>query len=72
MSQKFEYMLLARLKSDCYGFLSYGGKLWGIKPEYHANKMVELYQLLKVKPIWLPLKELKNLFYRLTGKELQL
>lgn len=70
MSQQFEYMLLNRLQSDCYSFLEHGGKLWGINPHYHADKMVELYQSLKVKPAWLPLKELKKLFYRLTKKEL--
>jgi len=37
-NQKFEYMLLARLQSDCYTWLSGGGKLWGITPESHAEK----------------------------------
>lgn len=67
---EFNYMLLSRLQSDCYTWISGGGKLWGITPEYHAEKMVELYNGLKIKPQWLSLKELKNLYFRLTGKEL--
>jgi len=69
MTQEFNYMLLNRLQSDCYTYLSCGGKLWGIEPETHVIKMWELWRELKVKPEWLTLRELKILTYRLTGKE---
>ena len=71
MTQEFEYMLLSRLQSDCYAFIEYGGKLWGIEPQTHADKMVELYNQLKIKPEWLTFKELKKLYYALTKKELK-
>ncbi len=67
MAQQFEDMLLARLKSDCEG----GGGLWGITRKDHAEKMVELWQCLKTKPEWLPLSELKALYYKLTLEELK-
>lgn len=69
--QQFEYMLLNRLQSDCYLYLSGGGSLWGITPQGHAEKMVELWQVLRVKPEWLTLSELKTLYHKLTGQELK-
>jgi hypothetical protein len=72
MKQEFEYMLLNRLQLDCYLWLSGGGALWGIDPQTHADKMVELYTQLKIKPEWLTFKELKNLYYSLTKKELRI
>jgi hypothetical protein len=71
MKQQFEYMLLSRLQSDCHAWLSGGGSLWGIDPKTHADKMVELYNQLKIKPKWLTYKELKNLYYSLTKTELK-
>lgn len=68
--QSFEYMLLNRLQSDCHTWLSGGGKLWGTDPITHAEKMVELWKILKIKPQWLELKELKNLYFKLTKTEL--
>lgn len=65
MKQEFEYMLLSRLQSDCYSFIEYGGKLWGITPKDHAKKMIELWNGLKKKPEWLPLSELKYLTHRI-------
>lgn len=65
--QEFEYMLLSRLQSDCYSC----GQLWGVTPQAHAEKMVELWRELKIKPEWLPLKELKQLYYKLTRTELK-
>lgn len=61
-------MLLNRLQSDAYSHFYHGGKLWGITPEYHAEKMVELWESLKVKPQWLTLNELENIVFKLTGK----
>ncbi len=70
-NQKFNYMLLSRLQSDFYTWQSGGGKLWGITPEYHAAKMVELWDGLQIKPEWLGHKELKAIYLRLTKKELK-
>lgn len=64
---EFKYMLLNRLQQDCYG----GGGLWGVDPVTHAETMVMLWDNLKVKPEWLTLKELKELYYKLTKKELK-
>lgn len=67
----FKYMLLNRIQSDCYYYISYGGGLWGITPEIHAEYMVAIWNNLKIKPEWLPKKELKELYYKLTKKELE-
>lgn len=64
--KKFKYMLLNRLQSDCYANCA----LWGINREYHAETMVALWSSLDKKPEWLPLKELKQLYYKLTRKEI--
>lgn len=69
MAQEFEYMLLNRLQSDCYSFIEHGGKLWGITPKEHMNKMFELWDKLKIKPEWLTKQELKNLNLKLTKEE---
>ncbi len=68
MDTQSQYMLLSRLQSDCYGFLDYGSKLWGIDPKTHADKMIELWNGLKIKPKWLPLSELKDLTYRIQAR----
>lgn len=58
-SQGFEYMLLARLKVDCESYFNDNqNHLWGVDPKEHANKMLELYDLLEIKPEWLSVKEL--------------
>ena len=67
--QQFEYMLLGRLLSDCHSWADYGGKLWGIEPKVHADKMVELYNELDIKPMWLSVVELQHWVYRLTGQK---
>ena len=70
-TQEHEYMLLGRLQQDCYSYLDHGCKLWGGTPQVHAQEMVKLYNSLKIKPEWLPLKELKELYYKLTHEELK-
>lgn len=72
LNQTHEYMLLGRLQSDCYSYFNHGAKLWGITPHDHAAKMVELYNVLRIKPEWLKLPELKKLYFKLTGEELKL
>ena len=62
--QKFEYMLLDRLRSDCYYYLSHGRNLWGITPIAHVEEMIRLYDVLVVKPVWLTPVELDSLAYK--------
>jgi hypothetical protein len=62
---KFKYMLLSRLQSDCY---SYGG-YWAGNANDQVNYMVAIWDDLKTKPEWLPLKELNKLSIKLTRKE---
>ena len=66
---QFKYRLLNRLQQDCYLFLNSGGRLWGITPKYHAETMIAIYNDLKVKPNWLTIRELRNLYFRLTKSE---
>lgn len=70
--QQHEYILLDRLKQDCFYYFDNGCRLWGIAPKDHAYKMVELYNQLLVKPEWLKLDELKELCNKLIDKELNL
>lgn len=69
MSNEYEYRLLGRLKSDCYAYTDYGGRLWGITPVEHIGKMYEIWEKLDTKPEWLTRQELKKLSIALTGKE---
>lgn len=56
---KFRYMMLDRLRSDCDYYLGYGNrkamKLWGDNPEDHIKEMKRLYNELPkdAKPEWL-------------------
>ena len=55
---RFNYMLLDRLKSDCEYYLCYGGRnakhsLWAHDEQKQIDKMRELYDLLQIKPEWL-------------------
>jgi hypothetical protein len=70
MGKEFTYMLLDRLRQDCYGYIAHGNKLWGIDPLTHANKMVTLYKTVNKKPVWFPYKDLQRLYYALTKTEL--
>jgi len=69
MSQEFDYMLLARLQSDCESFLSWGGALWGVTADVHMDKMYELWEGLKIKPEWLTAKELTDLNLKMIHQE---
>ena len=55
---RFNYMMLSRLQSDCEYYLNWGGRdpnhcLWAHDEQRQINKMRELYDLLPVKPEWL-------------------
>ena len=55
---RFNYMLLDRLRCDCEYCLDYGSRdanhsLWAHGEQKQTGKMRELYGLLPVKPEWL-------------------
>ena len=54
---KFNYMLLDRLRCDCEYYLGYGNRdansLWAHDEQKQIDKMRELYDLLPIKPEWL-------------------
>lgn len=55
---RFNYMMLDRLKSDCEYYLIYGGRnakrsLWAQDEQAQIDKMRELYDSLPIKPEWL-------------------
>ena len=54
---RFNYMLLDRLRCDCEYYLGYGGRyagqLWAHDEQKQIDKMRELYDLLPEKPEWL-------------------
>lgn len=60
---RFNYMLLDRLKSDCEYYLCYGGRnakhsLWAHDEQKQIDKMRELYDLLQIKPEWLTIEQI--------------
>ena len=66
-SQKYYYMLLDRLRSDCEYFLHNGNgyekHLWAGNIDDQISKMKEIYNILKVKPEWLTMNDI-NLYYK--------
>ena len=55
---KFNYMMLSRLRQDCEYYLGYGNRnakhsLWAQDEQKQIDKMRELYDLLPIKPEWL-------------------
>lgn len=61
----FKYMLLSRLQTDCYS----RGTMWASSPKEQVQYMVAIWDNLKVKPEWLPRKELDVISIKLTGVE---
>lgn len=63
-NDKFNYMLLARLKQDCGYFLGNGNgyepHLWAGNIEDQIAKMKEIYNKLPEKPEWLSLEDINN------------
>ena len=60
---RFNYMLLDRLKSDCEYYFCYGGRnakhsLWAHDEQKQIDKMRELYDLLQIKPEWLTIEQI--------------
>ena len=70
---RYNYMLLDRLKSDCEYYLSYGGRnakrsLWAQDEQAQIDKMREIYDSLKIKPKWLTREQIDEYAARMGVK----
>lgn len=63
-NQKFDYMLLSRLKNDCDYFLGFGNglekHLWAGTVEEHIEEMKKLYNKIKIKPEWITAEDIQK------------
>jgi len=70
--QKFIYMMLSRLQSDCEYFLGAGKGsvkcLWAGGVEEQIKEMQQQYELLVYKPEWLSQKDIENYKIKMGGK----
>ena len=70
---RFNYMLLGRLKSDCEYYLRYGGinekrSLWAQDEQAQIDKMREIYDSLPIKPEWLTMEQIDEYAARMGVK----
>ena len=70
---RFSYMMLDRLKSDCEYYLVNGGRnakhsLWAHDEQAQIDKMRELYDYLRIKPEWLTRKKIDEYAARIGVK----
>ena len=69
---RFNYMMLYRLKSDCEYYLGYGGRnkksLWANDEQSQIDKMRELYDFLTIKPEWLTREQIDEYAARMGVK----
>ena len=69
---RFNYMMLDRLKSDCEYYLGNGCRnkisLWAHDEQAQIDKMRELYDLLKIKPEWLTMEQIDEYASRMGVK----
>ena len=70
---RFNYMMLDRLKSDCEYYLCNGGRnakhsLWAKDEQAQIDKMRELYDLLPIKPEWLTREQIDEYAARMGVK----
>ena len=70
---RFNYMMLDRLKSDCEYYLVNGGRnakqsLWAQDEQKQIDKMRELYDSLKIKPEWLTKEQINEYAARMGAK----
>ena len=70
---RFSYMMLDRLKSDCEYYLVNGGRnakqsLWAQDEQKQIDKMRELYDLLQIKPEWLTREQIDEYAARMGVK----
>ena len=71
-SDRFSYMMLDRLKSDCEYYLGYGGRnaksLWAHDEQAQIDKMREIYDSLKIKPKWLTMEQIDEYAARMGAR----
>ena len=70
---RFNYMMLDRLRCDCDYYLNYGGRnakhsLWAKDEQKQIDKMRELYDLLQIKPEWLTIEQINEYAARMGVK----
>ena len=70
---RFNYMMLDRLRCDCDYYLNYGGRnakqsLWAKDEQKQIDKMRELYDSLKIKPKWLTIEQINEYAARMGVK----
>ena len=71
---KFNYMLLGRLRCDCEYYLAQHGhptaarSLWARDEQKQIDKMRELYDLLPIKPEWLTREQIDEYAAKMGAK----
>ena len=70
---RFNYMMLDRLRCDCDYYLNYGGRnakhsLWAHDEQEQIDKMRELYDLLPIKPEWISKEQINEYAARMGVK----
>ena len=70
---RFNYMMLDRLKSDCEYYLVNGGinakhSLWAQDEQAQIDKMREIYDSLKIKPEWLTREQIDEYAARMGAR----
>ena len=69
---EFNYMMLSRLESDCKYFLGAGGgserSLWAGNVKDQIKEMKRLWNIIKIKPEWLSLNDIKNYEKKMKAK----
>lgn len=72
-AQKFQYMMLGRLQTDCDYFLGNGQRsvnnLWGETIEEHIAEMKKIWTELEVKPEWLTMEDIENYERQMLGDD---
>jgi len=61
--QTFEYQMLGRLQGDCLYVLYHPScvhALWGTDINSHMNEMYRLWEVLRIKPEWITLDDIKR------------
>ena len=72
-NNRFNYMMLDRLRCDCDYYLNYGGRnakhsLWAKDEQKQIDKMRELYDSLQIKPEWLTMEQIDEYAARMGVK----
>lgn len=71
MDERFEYMLLDRLRQDCDYYLHAGRNpksLWAGNEQQQIDKMRELYNSVSEKPLWLTREQIDEYAAKMGAK----